>query len=298
VPSWFHSIGQFRSFDLADRDRSILNGRVNYSFHPNLDGAMTVQLKDAEFPSAYGRTGHQRTNSATLDASYQAGSKAVLYGFYSYQAGSMDQKGVHPNTCILGNTYYFFSDGQVLTAATGAAAPATPAGASLVATQGVTAGNWSTLCASAAATSPLFPDSRTWDVASSDRNNVLGGGFKYDFGKAKLDASFTRTLGRTRIGYSYNAAGLGMTAIQATLAGSGLPDLVFAQSVFSASILVPISKDVMMRALFRYESGRIRDWHYDGVAANPMPANNAAYLDAGPQDYRATLVGVFFQVRM
>jgi hypothetical protein len=53
-----------------------------------------------------------------------------------------------------------------------------------------------------------------------------------------------------------------------------------------------------MRLLLRYESGKIRDWHYDGVAANPMPANNALYLDGGPQDYRTTTFGLLFQVRI
>jgi hypothetical protein len=298
VQSWFHSIDGFRSFDISDRDQNILNGRVNYSFRPNLDAAMTLQLKDAEFPGQYGRTGHQKSNSVTFDLNYQSGSTAVLYGFYSYQAAAMEQRGVHPNTCILGNSYYFYSDGSVLTAATSAAAPATPAGTTLVARQNVVAGNWVAVCGAASATSPLFPDSRAWDVASKDRNGVIGVGLKYDFGKVRLDTNFTRTLGRTKIGYTYNAAGLALTAVQAALAGSGLSDLTFAQNVFNASVLVPIKKDVTMRLMLRYESGRIRDWHYDGVDVNPMPANNAAYLDAGPQDYRATLIGVLFQVRM
>jgi hypothetical protein len=298
MSSWFHSIAQFRSFDLADRDQNVLNGRVNYAFHQNLDGAFTVQLKDAEFPGQYGRTGHQRTNSATFDVSYQSGSTAVVYGFYSYQSGTMDQKGVHPNSCVLGSTYYFYSNGQVLDARTGAAAPAAPAGATLVSTQNVVAGNWMTLCGSASATSPLFPESRAWDVSSKDRSDVLGAGVKYDFGKVQLDANFTRALGRTRIGYAYNPAALGMSAVQQSLAGSGLSDLSYAQNVFNASVLVPLTKNVLLRVLVRHETGKIRDWHYDGVAANPMPANNAAYLDGGPQDYRSTLLGVLFQIRL
>jgi hypothetical protein len=298
MQSWFHSIAQFRSFDLADRNQNVLNGRVNYAFHQNLDGAFTVQLKDADFPGQYGRTGRQRTNSATVDLSYQSGPTAVVYGFYSYQSGTMDQKGVHPNSCILGSTYYFYSNGQVLDARTGAAAPATPAGATLVSTQNVVAGNWQALCGSASPTSPLFPESRAWDVGSKDDSNVLGAGIRYDFGKVQLDTSFTRALGRTRISYAYNPAALGMSAVQASLAGSGMSDLTFAQNVFSASLFVPLKKDVVMRVLVRHETGKIRDWHYDGVAANPMPANNAAYLDAGPQDYRSTLLGVLFQIRL
>jgi hypothetical protein len=162
----------------------------------------------------------------------------------------------------------------------------------------VLAANWASVCAGMAPTSPMFPDSRGWDVASKDRNNVFGFGVKYDFGKARLDTDFTRVLSRTSIDYSYNAAALGLTALQAGLAGSGLPDLTFAQNVFNANLLVPLNKTLLMRLLVRYESGKVRDWHYDSVAANPMPANNSAYLDAGPTDYRVTTVGVLFQIRM
>jgi hypothetical protein len=298
MSSWVHSIDQFRSFDLADRTQNVLNGRVNYAFLPTLDGAMTLQLKDADFPSEYGRTGHQKSNSVTFDLNYQVGSTAVVYGFYSYQEGTMDQKGIQPNSCILGNTYYFYSNGQVLNAATGAAAPATPAGATLVSTQGVVAGNWNGVCGSASATSPLFPDSRGWEVTSKDVNNVIGAGIKYDFGKAMLDATFSRSLGRTQIDYTYNAAALGMSATAVSLAGNGFSDMEFAQNIFNASILVPIRKDMALRFLYLYEFGKIRDWHYDGVAANPMPANNALYLDAGPQDYRNQTFGILLQVRL
>jgi hypothetical protein len=71
-----------------------------------------------------------------------------------------------------------------------------------------------------------------------------------------------------------------------------------AQNVLNASLVIPIKRDVSLNLLSRFESGKIRDWHYDGVAANPMPANNAAYLDAGPQDYRARLFGVLIRVTM
>jgi hypothetical protein len=135
-------------------------------------------------------------------------------------------------------------------------------------------------------------------VQSKDRNDVIGVGLKYDFGRAQLDTSFTRSLARTRIGYSYNAAALGMSATQVALAGSGFSDLSFAQNVFSLSLLVPIDKQVTLRLFERYETGRVRDWHYDGVDVNPMPVANAVYLDAGPRDYRVNLVGVLLQIRM
>jgi hypothetical protein len=205
---------------------------------------------------------------------------------------------VQPNSCILGNTYYFFSNGQVLTAATGAAAPATPGGATLIASREVTASNFRAACTSASPTSPLFPESRGWQVTSRDRGNVLGGGAKYDFGRARLDMSFTRSLQRSRIGYSYNPAALGMTPLQVALAGNGLSDITFAQNTLSASLVVPLRRDLALNLIGRYESGKYRDWHYDAVNVNPMPVNNAVYLDAGAQDYRAYVFGILLRFTM
>jgi len=298
VQSWFHSIEQFRSFDIADRRQNVLNGRVNHSFAPTVDAAITFQAKDADYPALYGRTGHQRANSLTFDANYQSGSKGELYGFISLQNAAMDQRGVQPNQCVIGQTYYFFSDGSVAAATTGAAAPAAPPGTTLVATQAVTGTNWRALCGAESPTSPLFPESRTWDVRSRDANRVFGVGFKYDLGKAKLDGNVTHNFGRTRIRYTYNAAALGMSPLQAALAGDGLSDLIFRQTIASVSVVVPLQKDVSLRFLVRREIGKIRDWHYDGVAVNPMPANNALFLDAGPQDWTASVIGVFVQMRL
>jgi hypothetical protein len=211
----------------------------------------------------------------------------------------MEQKSVQPNACVMGQTYYFYSNGQVLAPATlGGPAPATPAGATLVATQTVSSANWESLCGASSATSPLYPESRAWNMQSKDRNNVIGLGLKLDFEKAKLDVNFTRVVSRTSIGYSYNPAALGMNATQVALAGSGFSDLTFAQNILSASLLLPIDKKISLRLIERYETGVIRDWHYDGVAGNPMPANNALYLDAGPQDYRINLIGVLLQVKI
>jgi hypothetical protein len=266
VASWLKTIQQFRSFDLADRTQNVVNGRVDYAIAQNLDGALSMQLKDAMYPAEYGRSGRLRSNSMNVDVSWQSGSSAVMYGFYSHQWSNMGQRGVHPANCVIGQS-------------------------------GVTAANWEALCGTASAASPLFPESRAWQVDTRDNNDVLGLGLKYDFGKLKLDASFTRMLGRTHTGYKYNPAALGMSALQAALAGGGLSDLTFSQNVFTGSLIVPIERNVTLRLLVRHEIGKIRDWHYDGVADNPMPANNSAFLDGGPVDYRDRVVGLFLQVR-
>jgi hypothetical protein len=70
------------------------------------------------------------------------------------------------------------------------------------------------------------------------------------------------------------------------------------QNTLEASLLVPINKMVSTRFYYRYEDGKVRDWHYDGVAANPVPANGAVYLDAGPQDYRVNVFGLFLRLNL
>jgi hypothetical protein len=209
------------------------------------------------------------------------------------------------NACVLGSTYYFYSDGSINTTGTLTAAQ-TAAGITVVGNSGaVTAANFLSLCGSASATSPLYPTSRTWTATQKDKTTSFGFGVKHDFGKAKLDVNYNYTRGRTAVAYTYNAAALGLvtsgapTAAQLTtlaLIGSGFPDLVFRQDLVDASVLVPVNKTTAVRLLLRHEVGKFNDWHYDGVAANPTPAaNQQTYLDAGPQDYKTTAVGAFVQ---
>ncbi|HEX5092152.1 MAG TPA: MtrB/PioB family outer membrane beta-barrel protein, partial [Burkholderiales bacterium] len=297
--TWLYGVSQLQKFDVADRDQNILNARMNRLFNPGLEGGVTLQWKDARYPAEVGRSDQQQ-GSIAFDVDYKAGPNFVLYGFYAYQAGRTEQRGVQSNACLMGQTYYFYSNGQVLApAAIGGPAPATPAGATLLSTQTVTSSNWQGVCGAASATSPLFPDSRGWEVSARDRNDTLGMGLRYDFGRAKLDANFTRTLTRTRIGYSYNPTALGTSAVDQGLAGDGFSDLVYQQNVFSLSLLVPIDKWMALRFFDRYESGAMDDWHYAGVSANPMPTATSLYLDAGAQSrYSVNVIGVLLHVRL
>ena len=299
LTGWLRGVQQLQRFDVADRDQNLFNARVNYLFHPSVEGGMTLQWKDANYFGQVGRVGQQRQSSVTFDLNFQAGPEAVIYGFYGFQQARSAQRGIESNACVMGQTYYFYSNGQVLAPATvGGPAPATPAGTTLVATQTVSSANWESVCGSSSPTSPLFPESKAWDVDTKDRNHSIGLGVRYDFGGAKLDANFTRSLARTQIGYTYNPAALGLTPVQQALAGDGFSDLSFAQNIFNVSLLVPLTKRAALRFLGQYENGTVRDWHYDGVRQNPMPTNNSVYLDAGPQDYSVKLIGALLILKL
>ncbi|MCC7010009.1 MAG: MtrB/PioB family outer membrane beta-barrel protein [Acidobacteria bacterium] len=296
VANWLHNIEQFRKFDLADRNQHTANARLNVALLPSVDAAVGLLARDAAFPSSlYGRADHQRQVSPNVDVTWQISNDASASAFASFQRSRMYQVGLQPNGCVLGNSYYFFSDGSIQTNATGIA-PAAPAGTTLVATQLVLPSNWLSLCGNAAADSPLYPTSRAWNVTQRDRNNAAGLTYHNGFGRATLDLVYTRIRSRTAIDYGYNAAALAIPTAQAALAGSGWSDLVFDQHLADVDLLLRLTSRAGLHLIYRYERGRIQDWHYDGVAENPAPANNAVYLDNGPQHYKVHVGGVLFRL--
>lgn len=86
------------------------------------------------------------------------------------------------------------------------------------------------------------------------------------------------------------------TAIQSQTTAA-LSSLRFAQNILEASLVVPIDRRLSVRLLLRYEDGRIRDLEYDSAGAGAA-AGSAQHtsLDAGPQDYRAALLGAFVRL--
>ncbi len=267
VNSWIHVLAQLRKYDLADRDQNLLNARLNYALRHDLDAGMSMQWKDARYPdSEYGRTDHQKQTSVNLDLNWQASPALSVYGFYSYQNGRMAQAGIQPGTAC-----------------------AIPAGGS-----GSQAATQALLDACAQAGSTQFPLANGWSTGHRDRNDVLGFGLYRDFGRWRLDLSYTHVSGRSRIRYLY---GSGIANVNPALTGDGFPDLRFIQNNLEANLVVPLGKRLLLRLMLRHEDGKIRDWHYDGVDVNPVPGTNQqTYLDAGPQRYRAFLVGMFVKL--
>jgi hypothetical protein len=165
----------------------------------------------------------------------------------------------------------------------------------IIGQNGVTASNFLTICPEAGG--PLYPLDRAWYVDSKDTNNVFGLSGRYDFGRALFDLSYTYSHGRTEIGYDYGS-GLDLTPAQIALIGTGFSDITFTQNIVESSLLVPINKTFAVRLFYRFENGKIRDWHYDGVAENPVPGTGSVYLDSGPQDYRTNVFGVFLRMML
>lgn len=280
VTSWaVRSNSGMRAIDLADRDQHVVNVRLDTMVRTNLDAGISLQGREAEYPNTtYGLTGHSQ-RSANLDLNYQPSPKQTIYAFYSYQLGRLRQHAISSQ------------GGAAVTI--GAVTPLgtiTPANAVEI---GQAPGG------------PLFPLLNAWTVRSTDRNHLTGFGLKQELGKgAMLNVDYTYSLGRTRIGYTYNVGGA-INAANAVFAGDRMPDLATDVGYLDASLSIPLTARITTRLFYRYQKESIRDWHYRNLAATPIvPGANAAalpnvlMLDAGPYDYRVNWYGVMVQLKL
>lgn len=268
VHSWLRAPYGFRKFDIADRDQLKLDGRFTWILRPDLNLGLGMNYDHSDYPdSDWGRTDSQRLLSTNLDINWQPSADLGLWAFYGYQKGHIKQHGVAPTFggCVVGNG-------------------------------GATAENWMDYCSQPGPNNTLFPSNQIWGVESTDRYHSLGAGLFYNLGLARLEMDYSYASGVSEIDYSYDPTGQGFTPEQLALVGSGMPDLKTTQHIFDLSLLYPINKSLALRALYRYELGKIDDWHYAGVEENPVPDGTAIYLDAGPEDYHTSVVGLFMQV--
>lgn len=307
VASWIHTSDLMRKFDLADRDTATLNLRFNRALSDTMDVSVAALARTQRYPgSSYGRGGTQQLHSLNGDWNWQPTPVTWVSATVGLQRSQMSQAGLQTNACVLGSTYYFYSDGSISTTAT-----PTPAqladGITVVGNSGVVTGaNFEELCGSASDFSPLYPNSRRWTVEQDDHTRSAGLGLRQEFGRWRFEAHYGYVSGRTSTAYTYNAAALGLVTSGApteaqlaalALIGSGLPDLRYRQHAVDLNLVVTHTPKVYSRWLLRHEITRIADWHYDGVAENPTPSNNQqTYLDTGPQSYRATMFGVMLGV--
>ena len=299
MATWFRNVDQFRRFDVADRNQNIFNARFNYGIGPALDASVGLQVRDVEYPaSEYGRNDHHKLTSPSVEVNWQPSPTTSVYAFYSFQDGGQHQAGLQPNACVMGNFYYFFSDGTVQTNATGVP-PTPPVGTTNVGTQQVHAGELQVALRDGLGNQSALSNQPNLDCVAGRSQHGLGSRLSLR-ARPRPDGDRIHLFERPvpRIRYEYNAAALGLNAVQVALAGDGWADLVFVQNFVDANAVVPLFKKLSLRLIYRFEDARIRDWHYNGVSVNPMPANNGAYLDFGPQDYKVHLFGALFRYEL
>ncbi|MBI4208031.1 MAG: MtrB/PioB family decaheme-associated outer membrane protein [Betaproteobacteria bacterium] len=142
----------------------------------------------------------------------------------------------------------------------------------------------------------VYPLANRWDEESRDDAHIVGLGFRYAFNHAAvLESGYTYLYSPYRTRYSFASPGaiVGGAAVAAT-AGDGMPDILFRQQALETSLKLALNKNTVLRLYHRYERATFKDWHYDGLPL-VLADGAAVFLGAGPQSYRAHVIGVFFQ---
>ena len=264
VSTWFGAVDQLRKFDLADRTRAKVHLRADFAVGEGLDVGASLSASRTRYPhSEIGRNGRERHSSIGLDANYVAGDGLSLHAFYTVQASDLRYVGTQPAGCLIG-------------------------------VAGVTAENFRQC---GVLGGPLFPGDRLWAAESEDVNHVVGAGGRFEFGWGVLDFDYTYSRARTSIGYAHGD-GIFLSPERAALAANGWPDLRFRQSVLAASAWIPLRPRLSLRLRFQFEQGKVDDWHYAGLAANPVPLANTVYLASAPQRYQAAFAGILLRLAL
>jgi hypothetical protein len=296
-----------RKFDQADRDQNILNGRLNLMPRQDIDLGVMVQLKDVKYPNSVYGLGTERQNSLNFDLNYQPSTEQSFYGFYSFQDGKKQ---------LMGNAGT--GNGAAGNCIMGTASSATAG--TMINGAYLNPGNIWSLCAATAnpatsSTAAKFTTNDIWSTDSNDRNQVLGVGFQNSFGSFKLSMDYTFARSTTKVSYSYNsqvfasanataanggATAANINAANAQSAGNGWEDMRFEQNIFNVNLLVPVSNRMSVHLYDRLELGKVRDWHYDNamLGASNAGGTPTVLLDAGPQNYRANVVGLFLTYKL
>lgn len=142
-----------------------------------------------------------------------------------------------------------------------------------------------------------YPLGNAWTVSSKDRNSVFGLGLQYDLTRFKIDIKYMFSDARSRISYQENSNGATTIPLTPDQIGTGFPDLTYRQHFAEADLIFPLRAKLASRFFYRYENTRIHDWHYDGLS-NDLLQQQRLYLDPGPQNYHANVLGVFIQYQL
>lgn len=149
----------------------------------------------------------------------------------------------------------------------------------------------------------MYPFIGAWTASTGDVSQLVGAGFAYDLGLARLESRYSYMWSKTKQKYGYQDAqaatvGSGTNETQsAAVAGSEFADMKYNLHILETSLVRNLTTNSSVRVFHRWEKRNTVDWHYTGLDGNQL-IGQKLYLGATPQDYNVNILGVFWQYRM
>jgi hypothetical protein len=145
---------------------------------------------------------------------------------------------------------------------------------------------------------PTYPLADRWWAADEERNWSGGAALTGSIGNARVDLGWNYLQSRGITSYSYASSGaLTYPTITAAEAGNQFPAMTYKVSSLTLNVTIPVSHTTSLRIFDYFERGRISDWHYNGFDST-LVYGDRVYVDAGPQNYNANVLGVFLSVKL
>lgn len=147
---------------------------------------------------------------------------------------------------------------------------------------------------------PNYAFDGAWDLRNKQRNYYAGATFDHTIGRIRFDANWNYIYSRGLDNYSYG--GPSALAYPNTASGTGpgsdrFPAMIYRVQSFMIGATMPLTKRVSLRVFDYFEFGSINDWHYLGFDTNRV-YDHRVYTDGGPQNYKANVFGVLFNVQL
>jgi hypothetical protein len=284
----------FRKYDEANRDQKILNTRLNFQATPELDLGLNMQVKRADYTESIYGLKKDNQDSLGVDMSFQPTFERIITAFYNYQKG---EKVMLMNSGIITSF--------TTTTNTSATSACTVANVNLY--------GWAACSDTTNGSDGGRPNNSRWASNTTDYNNVLGFGLQEDMGFARLGVDYSFARSSTHIAYNYGSQAFlapsatinaATTALNnqtiGAIAGSALPDMTTVQNTITLNLVKPLDKKTTVRAMYRFDGFRVKDWHYDGVIKNAMAAYDSGtmLLDSGSLNYHVNTFGVFLNYKL
>ena len=147
---------------------------------------------------------------------------------------------------------------------------------------------------------PLYPLANEWQVQDRERDYNAGLTLRHDFGRVRADLSYTYTYALGKVGYIYASPAAVSTTQQpfVATAGNAFPDNHYHINTLQAGLDFVFTRRLGMRVFDLYEIGSFSDWHYAGLAVDPV-IDHKLYTDLGPQSHYGTnVLGVLLNVKL
>ncbi|MDR2154585.1 MAG: MtrB/PioB family outer membrane beta-barrel protein [Burkholderiaceae bacterium] len=264
----------FQKTDIADRDRIVFNGRLNYSPREDIDLGLSGQYVRNKYPANHQiSTDRETQNSLNLDANWQPSAQTQVGIWVSRQNQKIKAKEDY-NANLVGTVV------ANQTAQCGSAA--------------VSISNFTCWFAN------NFNPNNSIPVDTNNTTNAIGLNLTHDFGWARLGVGYTYTKNNTSINHKYSATNL-PTANQASYAITGdWPDMKSRTDSLELNLVKDFTRRLTMRLMYRLDKFSSKDWHYDYLQGGPDGTVNAqgnSLSDMGPLDFRVQTIAAYLQYK-